>query len=66
MWDWSHFKVEGWLAHSKGAARLSGLLLLSSLTMIIHLIVPFWQQPVWLRVESVATAMLDEMERRKG
>ena len=24
MWDWAHFKGEGWLAHVKRSAKLSG------------------------------------------
>tara|TARA_Y100000592_G_C5263645_1_gene218501 strand:+ start:90 stop:422 length:333 start_codon:yes stop_codon:yes gene_type:complete len=53
MWDWSHFKELGWIAHTTRAARLSGLLILAGLAMVLHMLLPFWQQPSWLRVESV-------------
>jgi hypothetical protein len=52
-WDWAHFKGEGWWAHTKRASKLSGLLLLSGLAMLLHMIVPFWQQPKCLQAESI-------------
>lgn len=57
MWDWSHFKELGWIAHTTRAARLSGLLILAGLAMLLHMLLPFWQQPSWLRVESVGGAL---------
>ena len=61
MWDWSHFKQEGFLAHTKRSARLSVLLLLSGCTMALHMLVPFWQQPQWLCAENVAAKICREM-----
>ena len=29
MWDWAHFKDEGWLTHTKRSVRLAALLLAS-------------------------------------
>lgn len=57
MWDWSHFKELGWIAHTTRAARLSGLLILAGLAMVLHMLLPFWQQPSWLRVESVGRSL---------
>ena len=57
MWDWRHFKELGWIAHTTRAARLSGLLILAGLAMVLHMLLPFWQQPSWLRVESVGRAL---------
>ena len=47
-WDWAHFKVEGYLSHLRRSGKLSGLLILAGLAMIVHMLVPFWQQPRWL------------------
>lgn len=64
MWDWAHFKSEGWIAHTKRSAKFSGLLLLSGLAMLLHLCVPFWQQPKWLCADSVASALCEGMEKK--
>jgi len=65
MWDWAHFKNEGWITHTKRSVKFSGLLLLSSLAMALHAFVPFWLQPTWLRAESVARDLCKGMESRK-
>ncbi len=57
MWDWAHFKGEGWLAHVKRSAKLSGLLILGGLAMILHMLVPFWQQPEWLSAKGLAATL---------
>ena len=64
MWDWAHFKGEGWLAHTKRSAKFSGLLLLSGLAMILHTAVPFWQQPQWLCADRIARALCEGMEKK--
>ena len=65
MWDWAHFKDEGWLAHTKRSAKFAGLLLLSGAAMALHLVVPFWQQPKWLSANEVASVLCEGMESRK-
>lgn len=68
MWSWAHFKEEGWLIHTKRSAKLSGLLLLSGIAMILHVIIPFWQQPKFLRVRAVSGILyktMEECEERK-
>ena len=65
MWDWAHFKEEGWLAHTKRSATLALLLLLSGGAMILHLLVPFWQQPKALRREEVACKLCEGLEESK-
>ena len=62
MWDWGHFKDEGWLTHSKRSARLAALLLLSGGAMILHTLLPFWQQPEWLQRRGVARALCEGLE----
>ena len=62
MWDWAHFKDEGWLAHTKRSAGLASLLLVSGGAMILHLLVPFWQQPKWLQRRCVARALCEGLE----
>ena len=57
MWDWAHFKLEGWIAHTKRSAKLSGLLLLSGLSMALHMVIPFWQQPRWLNEENCPASL---------
>lgn len=64
-WDWAHFKDEGWLAHTKRSARLAALLLASSVAMILHLLVPFWQQPKMLQREEVACALCEGLESQE-
>ena len=56
-WDWAHFKTEGWLAHTKRSVRLAALLLASGVAMILHMLVPFWQQPKMLQRENVACSL---------
>jgi|TARA_R110000824_G_scaffold272088_2_gene460600 hypothetical protein len=62
MWDWSHFKEEGWLSHTKRSARLALLLLASGAAMILHVLVPFWQQPKKLQRGEVACALCEGLE----
>jgi len=62
-WDWAHFKVEGWWSHTKRASKLSGLLLLSGLTMMLHVIIPFWQQPKWLQAEGIKDSLEDSIRK---
>ena len=64
MWDWAHFKSEGWTAHTKRSARFAGLLLLSGLAMILHVLVPFWQQPESLCTDRVIRVLSEGMEKR--
>jgi hypothetical protein len=63
MWDWAHFKNEGWLTHLKRSAKLSGLLILSGLAMIAHMLLPFWQQPGWLSISGVRDALDEALKR---
>lgn len=65
MWDWAHFKDEGWLTHTKRSARLAVLLLGSGLTMILHMLVPFWQQPKGLQRDAVASALCEGLESQE-
>ena len=65
MWDWAHFKDEGWLSHTKRSARLSVLLLGSGLAMILHMLVPFWQQPKLLQRGEVACALCEGLESQE-
>jgi len=62
MWDWAHFKVEGYLSHMRRSAKLSGLLLLAGLAMLLHMLVPFWQQPRWLSAYGVRDSLDSEMK----
>ncbi len=66
MWDWNHLKGEGWLRHSMRAAQMAGLLLLSGAAMLLHILVPFWQQPEFLRVERVADSLKAQMVKHRG
>ena len=63
MWDWAHFKEEGWLSHTKRSIKLAVLLLLSGCAMVLHLLVPFWQQPRLLRREEVARVLCEGLEK---
>lgn len=65
MWDWAHFKGEGWLAHTKRSMTLATLLLVSGAAMILHAVVPFWQQPVWLRADCVSDALQRAMGKKE-
>jgi len=65
MWDWAHFKNEGWLAHTKRSTRLAALLLASGVAMILHLLVPFWQQPKILRRGEVACVLCEGLESQE-
>ena len=62
MWDWAHFKEEGWLSHTKRSAKLAALLLLSGAAMVLHLLVPFWQQPRSLQRGEVACKLCEGLE----
>ena len=62
MWDWAHFKEEGWLAHTKRSARLVLLLILAANAMVLHTLVPFWQQPKSLRRDAVAKRLCEGLE----
>jgi hypothetical protein len=64
-WDWAHFKGEGWLSHTKRAAKLSGLLLLSGLAMLLHVVIPFWQQPERLQAKCLGKDLCCVAEKRE-
>ena len=66
MWDWNHLKGEGWLRHSMRAAQMAGLLLLSGAAMLLHILLPFWQQPKFLQVERVADSLKALIVSRRG
>ena len=66
MWDWNHLKGEGWLRHSMRAAQMAGLLLLSGAAMLLHILLPFWQQPKFLQVERVADSLKARIVNRRG
>jgi hypothetical protein len=65
MWDWAHFKDEGWLAHTKRSVQLAALLLASGAAMILHILVPFWQQPKMLQRAVVARALCKGLETQE-
>jgi len=65
MWDWAHFKEEGWRAHTYRSCKLSLLLLLSGVAMLLHMLVPFWQQPWMLQREAVARKLCEGLEESK-
>jgi hypothetical protein len=65
MWDWAHFKDEGWLAHTRRSLRLAALLLASGAAMVLHALVPFWQQPTKLQRGEVACALCEGLESQK-
>lgn len=65
MWNWTHLKNEGWVAHTRRTLKLSVLLLASGAALILHLLIPFWQQPKILQVCSVANIICEEMEKRE-
>lgn len=65
MWNWAHFKGEGWLAHSKRSIHLSGLLLLAGLAMLVHAVVPFWQQPKGLQSQCVSDTLRGALEKKQ-
>jgi len=57
MWEWKHLSGRGWLRHTMQASQMAGLLLLAGAAMILHTLLPFWQQPQFLRVENVADTL---------
>ena len=65
MWDWAHFKDEGWLAHTKRSASLALLLILAANAMVLHILIPFWQQPKSLRRDSVARRLCEGLGPHK-
>ena len=65
MWNWAHFKDEGWLAHTKRSARLAALLLASGAAMILHMLIPFWQQPKRLQRAEVACVLCEGLESQE-
>jgi len=63
MWDWAHMAEETWLLHTKRSVKLGVLLLLSGGAMLIHVLIPFWQQPKSLRAVEVSDTLCREMKR---
>ena len=61
-WNWSHLKGHGLLAHTIRSAKLSGLLLLSGLAMVVHMLLPFWQQPKFLQGAEVVRRIEELLE----
>jgi len=61
-WNWSHLKNHGLLAHTIRSAKLSGLLLLSGLAMVVHMLLPFWQQPKFLQGPGVVRKIEELLE----
>jgi len=65
MWDWAHFNAEGWCNHTKKSSRLVGLLVLAAAALAVHTVVPFWQQPKWLRLGAVAEELCSRMKQQE-
>lgn len=65
MWNWAHINEESWLLHTKRSLKLSTLLLLSGVAMLLHVIIPFWQQPKFLRADAVSDTLCRTMENCK-
>ena len=61
-WNWAHLKDHGLLSHTIRSAKISGLLLLSGLAMIVHMLVPFWQQPKFLQGDEVVRRLEELLE----
>ena len=61
-WNWSHLKGHGLLPHTIRSAKLSGLLLLSGLAMVVHMLLPFWQQPKFLQGDEVVRRLKELLE----
>ena len=64
MWNWSHLKGEGWLKHTVRSVKLALLLLCSGSAMLLHIVIPFWEQPKRLQACSVANTICKEMDKR--
>ena len=65
MWDRLHLKVEGWFKHTVRSVKFTVLLLLSGMAMAVHTLVPFLQQPKFLRASNLADYLLKEMDKRE-
>ena len=65
MWNRHHLESEGWVTHTARSIKLALLLLSSGVTLLLHAIVPFWQQPKVLQVCSVADTICREMEKAR-
>jgi len=65
MWNWLHLDGEGWLAHTKRSLQLAVLLLAAGNAMVLHALVPFWQQPKALRASEVANKICQELCKRE-
>jgi len=61
-WNWSHLKDHGLVAHTIRSAKLSGLLQLSGLAMVVHMLLPFWQQPKFLQGDEVVRRLKELLE----
>ncbi len=64
-WDWAHFKGDGYLAHLRRSAKLSGLFILAGITMIGHMLIPFWQQPKGLQVQGLINSLEKSLEPKQ-
>lgn len=65
MWNWKHLKSEGWITHTRRSVKLAVLLLASGSAMLVHILIPFWEQPKRLQVCSVANTICQEMAKRE-
>ena len=64
-WNWTHLSGEGWVAHTVRSVKLAALLLAAGIAMLLHIVVPFWEQPKVLQVCSVAETICGEMNKRR-
>jgi hypothetical protein len=65
-WNWGHLNPEGWVAHTQRSGKLAGLMLLSGIAMIIHMLIPFWQQPDFLKATNVACVLCSDMKKHQS
>ena len=65
MWNWAHFSEEGWQTHTKRSVKLAALLLASGAAMVLHALVPFWQQPKFLQRDAVACKLCEGLESQE-
>ena len=65
MWNWKHLESEGWWSHTVRSVKLAWLLLWAAGAMVVHILVPFWEQPKTLQAASVAHKICEEIDKRE-
>ena len=63
MFDFKHVKKERYFSHLWRSLKMAAFLCASGLFLLVHAILPFWQQPKPFRLQRVGLTIRKEVKK---